>query len=124
MEITFTTFNRIPAVLGIVMRGCLLDTPENQAGFINGITDHLIEQKVLPEGTKPEDAWNDIMSTTTPRRPGKEEDGGRTDLIMTCKEGAQFDLGRFAIVRLQMPDTSWIMDWLNTDARHYETPNF
>lgn len=119
MEIQFTTFNKIPAVLGIVMRGCLLDTPEHQAGFIDGITNTLVEQGVLPKDTKPEDAWSDIMSTTTPVRSATE--GGRTDLILICKEGAKFDLGRFAIVRFQLPDTSWIMDWQANDHRFYNS---
>lgn len=119
MEINFKQFKEIPNVLGIVMRGCDLTTEENRQGFINGITAHLCDKGVLPEGTKPEDAWSEIASTTTPIRSSTE--GGRCDLILICKEGAQFHMGKFAMVKLMMPDTSWIEDWLVNDERFYSS---
>jgi len=119
MEILFKKFNEIQNVLGIVMRGCDLTTEENRQGFINWITEELCTQGVLPAGTKPEDAWSEIMSTTTPLR--FPDQGGRCDLIMVCKEGAPFNIGRFAMVKLALPDTSWIEDWLVNDARFYES---
>lgn len=117
MEINFTSFGKVPDVLGIVMRGCDLTTEENRQGFIDGITSHLCDEDVLPKGTKPEEAWDEVLSTTTPIRSA--DDGGRTDLILVCKKGAPFNLGRFAMVKLAMPDTSWIEDWKRNDARFF-----
>ena len=120
MEINFTTFDKVPNVEGIVMRGCALDTQEHRDGFINGITEVLCNTGVLPKGTKPEDAWGEVLSTTTPVRSATE--GGRCDLIMTFKPGAPFNMGRFAVVRLtELPDTSWISDWRNNDYDFYKS---
>lgn len=118
MEIVSTTFGELPAsALGIVMRGCDLTTQEHRDGFVNGITNFLIEKKVLPEGTTPEQAWSEAYTTTTPVQTA--ELGGRTDLILVCKEGTNFEMGRFAMAKLQLPDTSWIEDFMVNDARDY-----
>ena len=120
MEIKSVAFNQVPTGLGIVMRACDLTTQENRDSFINGITDVLCNTGVLPKGTKPEDAWSELMTTTTPRRSSTE--GGRCDLIMFCKPGTKFDMGRFAIVRIaELPDTSWIDDWKVNDYHQYNS---
>lgn len=115
MEIVKSTFKEIPDVLGIVIMGCATDKPEHHAGWIDGVTGYLVEQGVLPKGTTADRAWANISETTTT--------GGRTDLIYVCKEGAEFNIGRFAMVRLTMADCSWIEDWLVNYAKQYgETP--
>jgi hypothetical protein len=111
MEIVKSTFKEIPDVFGIVIMGCATDKKEYLDGWINGVTAYLVQQGVLPEGTTADQAWDNIFETTST--------GGRTDLIYIGKEGAPFNVGRFAIVRLAMADCSWIEDWLVNYANHY-----
>jgi hypothetical protein len=113
MEIVKSTFKEIPDVFGVVITGCDTSKPEHLDGWINGVTAYLVEQGVLPEDTTADQAWANIYETTTT--------GGRTDLIYVGKEDAKFNVGRFAIVRLGMPDCKWIEDWLVNYASHYGT---
>lgn len=113
MEIVKSTFKEIPGdAFGIVIMGCACETKEHEDGWINGVTNHLVEQGVLPEGTKAEDVWEHIYNTTTT--------GGRNDIVYVAKKDSdKFNVGRFAIVRLMMADCSWIEDWLVNYASHY-----
>lgn len=128
MEITNAAFKEVPAdAFGLVIRGCAVDTQENRDGFINGVVNYLAEQGVIPQGTTPDQLLEKVLLCTTPiqYRYGKGEVGGRNDLvfIFKTKDYVPVHMGRFAVVRLGMPDTSWIEDWLNNDARFYnETP--
>lgn len=126
MEIQQAQFKDIPNyAFGIVIRGCDLSTQEHRDGFINGVVGFLTEHGVIPKGTKPEQVFEKLLHTTTPKQfvYGQGEVGGRNDLVYVFKETpeVQVNMGRFALVRLHMPDCSWIEDWLVNDAKFYNS---
>ncbi len=114
MEILEIKFNEVPEnTFGIVITGADISQVDNKAGWVNGITNHLKERGAVLEVAlelPPEKLWEDIRYATTT--------GGRTDLIF-IGDSIKFDIGRFAMVRLQMSDCSWVEDWLINYASHY-----
>jgi hypothetical protein len=112
MEIKKIAFADVPKnAPGIVIRGCDLSTLENCMSFISGVMDELIESKVIPQESEPEQIWKKLCSLNTT--------GGRTDLIFIAKKDAPIDYARFAIARLRIPDCSWIEDWLVNSAKDF-----
>lgn len=112
MEAIKAEFSDIPAdKFGIVIVGAAIHDG-NDKKWIEGITESLVVNGILPEGTKAADVWVGARYTTST--------GGRHDIILTAKEDAQFNIGIMAMWRLATGgDVSWIDDWKVNYADHY-----
>jgi hypothetical protein len=112
MQATHTTFSEIDVEkFGIVIVGAAV-TEGNDTKWIEGITESLCENGVLPEGTKPEAVWESAVYTTST--------GGRHDLVLYAKDAEGFAIGIMALWRLSFAgQVSWIDDWKVNYADHY-----
>jgi len=112
MEMKQVQFDEVSAdKFGVVMMGCVIDTDEQRQGFIRGMTDLLVRESVLPEGTTPSDAWESVSYLTST--------GGRHDVLYVARPGALFNMGRFTTVRLGVRDLKWVSDWKEFALPHY-----
>lgn len=79
----------------LVITGCDI-SGDSESGWINGITSFLKDQVCIFEDFKK------IVYTETT--------GGRTDLVFFLPK--ETNIGKLAIVRLSMSDSSWLSDYL------------
>lgn len=98
----------------LVFMGCCIDTEEQRQGFIKGLTDLLVRESVLPEGTTPEAAWESVSYLITT--------GGRRDILYVVNPGAPFRMGRLAGVRHNVRDLKWVSDWKDFAGKQYLSP--
>ncbi len=106
-EVTSAELSKLNESLVII--GCDVSTPETRAGFINGVTEHLVSEKAVAPGyTTPEQLFSSIHSY-------KPND--LTSLVFVMKPEA-FVMGRLAIVRLSLPDCKWLSDFLDRPLSH------
>jgi len=116
MVVNETQFNKVPAdAIGLVFTGCSLGSKQEAADWVNGITTFLKSKNVVPDYAKespPERIWDSITYATTT--------GGRTDLILICNN-SDLNIGRLAMVKLTIPNCTWIEDWLVNYADQYDS---
>lgn len=112
MKATKSTFQEIDgSKFGIVILGASV-VDGNDTGWINGVTEDLVDNEILPKGTTPEQAWEQAVYTVSI--------GGRTDLILYAKSDVQFHIGIMAMWRLTFNGKiSWIDDWKANYASQY-----
>ena len=92
---------------GIVILGCGGELKE----WTEGITNHLVENKVLPEGTSDEDVWKEVFRM--------KSTGGRIDIAMIFGSNL-FNMGRMAMWRLRWNgEISWLSDFVENYQKHY-----
>ena len=114
MKIQHTSFENIPEnAFGIVIQGVDLCNDDQENQWINGITQFLKDKDICDPNGNIDDIWSNIYTTVSK--------GGRRDLIFQG-EPSKFNVNRFAIIRLQMRNCSWIEDWLVNCAGHYGVP--
>lgn len=107
-----SSFGDMPNKEGIVVMGAGGDPNE----WIDGIFD-LWKKEGIAGGDSAADAFDNHMVLKTT--------GGRTDLVLPFKDGADLQMGKMAMWRLRFGDCSWISDYKDNYAEQhgYERPN-
>jgi hypothetical protein len=100
------------------MRACDLTTQEYCDGFLDFIFGEMVSKGVITPETKMEDIWEEAQYSFT-KVQGPE--GSRCDLILIFKPDAKINIGRMAMLKIALPDVSWIEDWLVNDATLYHS---
>ncbi len=91
---------------GIVIMG----TCEYQ-GYIDGVTEVLKNENVISKDCS--EPWSQLILLETT--------GKRHDLVFVMNKEVEFNIGRFAIVKLSLPDCSWISDhYINYESHFNE----
>lgn len=91
---------------GLVLLGCGGDLNE----WINGVTEILVEEKII-KSTNPLDTFDKPFYVRTT--------GGRTDLVLPFKKHAKINISKLAMWRLRFGDASWISDYINNYASQH-----
>jgi hypothetical protein len=110
-----TTFTQMkadhPEDEGLVIMGC--EIGEDPESWVRTISKFLYDHKVMvtPEFTDHFLPEIPVLTTT----------GGRVDIVFMFSHNTKLNIGRFAVVRLQMPDASWLSDYfVNYTTQHGE----
>lgn len=91
---------------GLVLLGCGGDLNE----WINGVTEILVEEKII-KSTNPLDTFDKPFYVRTT--------GGRTDLVLPFKKRAKINISKLAMWRLRFGDASWISDYKHNYAAQH-----
>lgn len=94
-QIAFDQLNDLPE--GLVFLGCGGSLQE----WVDGVTQFLVEQEIIQSSA---DFDTPVYLETT---------GGRIDLVFPFAIENQINIGKLAVLRLQMKDCTWTSDYLN-----------
>ena len=105
-QLNESTFHDIPNKEGIVIMGAGGDPSE----WIDGIF-NMWKEEGIAGGNSAADAFDGQLVLTTT--------GGRTDLVLPFKDGADLNIGKMAMWRLRFGDCSWISDYKDNYAEQH-----
>jgi hypothetical protein len=92
---------------GFVIMGCQATTASVMNEWAGPVLRFLQEEGAILQDAVPETFFEKVQVLATT--------GGRTDLVFVISEAGnkQVNMGKFAIVRLSLPDCSWIEDFVD-----------